>query len=63
MTIRSYMDEEGYVPIAFVCNFPDVLAVGAYYEDIISALCQSSMFEIDLENETMRVPDYRKVIQ
>lgn len=22
--LRSYMDEAGYVPIAFVCNFPAV---------------------------------------
>jgi hypothetical protein len=53
--IRSYMDEAGYVPIAFVCNFPEVLAIGAYYEDIVAGLQQSAVFEIDSGNETLRL--------
>jgi hypothetical protein len=60
-TIRSYLDEAGYIPIAFVCNFPEVLAIGAYYEDILTALQNSSIFEVDLENETMRLHDWQKV--
>ena len=53
--IRSYMDEAGFIPIAFVCNFPDVLAIGAYYEDILDGLKKSVLFELDLENETLRL--------
>ena len=49
------MDEAGYVPIAFVCNFPDVLAIGAYYEDIVEGLKNSALFEVDMENETLRL--------
>lgn len=54
------MDEAGYVPIAFVCNFPDVLAIGAYYEDIVEGLKSSSAFEVDMENETLRIHDWQK---
>lgn len=61
-TIRSYLDEAGYIPIAFVCNFPEILAIGAYYEDIIAALQNSSLFEVDVENETMRLHDWQKVL-
>lgn len=51
------MDEAGYVPIAFVCNFPEVLALGAYYEDIVTGLQQSALLEVDLENETLRLKE------
>jgi hypothetical protein len=60
-TIRSYLDEAGYIPIAFVCNFPDIVSIGAYYEDILAALQNSALFEIDFENETMRLHDWQKV--
>ncbi|CAN0520497.1 unnamed protein product, partial [Ectocarpus sp. 12 AP-2014] len=32
--MRSYMDEEGYIPIAFVANFPGVARFGVELEDI-----------------------------
>lgn len=35
--IRPYMDEEGYIPIAYLCNFPNVLSINAAYEDILAA--------------------------
>ena len=58
--VRSYLDTEGYIPIGFVCNFPDIVAIGAYYEDIIAQLRQSERFEIDEENETIRVKGWEK---
>lgn len=53
--VRSYLDSAGFIPIAFVCNFPDIVSIGAFYEDIVSQLRLSEKFEIDSENETMRV--------
>lgn len=58
--VRSYFDTAGYIPIAFVCNFPDVVAIGAFYEDIVGQLSLSEKFEIDAENETMRVAGWEK---
>lgn len=58
--VRSYLDSAGYIPIAFVCNFPDVVAIGAYYEDILSQLQKSEIFEMDMENETIRVKGWEK---
>jgi len=58
--MRSYFDTAGYIPIAFVCNFPDIVAIGAYYEDIITQIKASENFEIDLDNETIRVKGWEK---
>jgi len=58
--VRSYFDTEGFIPIAFVCNFPDIVAIGAFYEDIVTQLSASSKFEIDAENDTMRVSGWEK---
>ncbi len=60
-TIRAHLDEAGYIPIAFVCNFPDVVAIGAYYEDILAGLQKSTLFEVDIDNETIRLHDWQKV--
>lgn len=53
--LRSFMDEEGYIPIAYLCNYPNVVMCGAYYENILSELQKSEMFELDIPNETMRL--------
>jgi hypothetical protein len=58
--VRSYFDTAGFIPIAFVCNFPDIVSIGAYYEDIVSQLNASEKFEIDAENDTMRVSGWEK---
>lgn len=55
--LRSYMDEEGYVPIAFICNFPAVACFGAGLNDIIDCLRNSETLEIDDENETIRLKE------
>jgi len=55
--LRSYMDCEGYVPIAFVCNFPGVACYGADLNEIVEWLRQSELLEIDESNETIRLRD------
>ena len=55
------MDSEGYVPIAFVCNFQNIACFGASFEDIISLIQASSIFDLDLDNETFRLKDWKKV--
>ncbi|CAM9115038.1 unnamed protein product [Discosporangium mesarthrocarpum] len=53
--MRSYMDEEGYIPIAFVANFPGVARFGVDLEDIKKGVLSSELMEVDEENETMRM--------
>ena len=56
--IRSYMDEEGYVPIALVCTYQNVAYFGSSYEDIFHKLIQvepkAQFYELDQQNETIR---------
>jgi len=51
------MDEAGYIPIAFVCNFPNIICYGADYQLIIKYLMESSYIEVDIVNETMRLKE------
>ncbi|CAM9272652.1 unnamed protein product, partial [Choristocarpus tenellus] len=54
--MRSYMDEEGYIPIAFVANFPGVARFGVDLEDIKKGVLASEFMQVvDIENETMRM--------
>ncbi|CAM9165553.1 unnamed protein product [Ectocarpus sp. 13 AM-2016] len=53
--MRSYMDEEGYIPIAFVANFPGVARFGVELEDITAGILASDTLQVDTENETMRM--------
>eukprot|EP00903_Cladosiphon_okamuranus_P016863 g15548.t1 len=53
--IRSYMDEEGYIPIAFVANFPGVARFGVELADITAGILASDTLQVDTENETMRM--------
>lgn len=58
--IRAYMDEAGYVPISLVCGYPHVSYCGAIYSDIVSRLKElgeSSVIEIDADNETIRLKE------
>jgi hypothetical protein len=57
------LDEAGYIPISYILNFPDILAIGADYNDIIEQLSKLPQFELDLENETMRRVDWKKVFR
>ena len=55
--LRSFMDEAGFIPIAYLCNYPAVAACGAYYESIIKVLSESELFEMDIPNQTMRLKE------
>lgn len=55
--VRSFMDEAGYIPVAYLCNYQNVAACGAPYESILQALSASLVFEADLPNETLRLRD------
>jgi hypothetical protein len=41
--MRSYMDVEGYLPIAFVANYPNVACYGAPYQDLVDKLASVSV--------------------
>jgi la-related protein 1 len=53
--LRSYMDCEGYVPMAFVCNFPGVACYGCELHTIYKWLRTSHLLEMDENNETIRL--------
>jgi len=53
--LRSYMDEAGYIPIMFICNY--ISSFGANYSDILNILQESTTLEIDLVNETLRLKE------
>ena len=58
--IRSYMDVEGFVPIALVSSYQNVACFGALIQDIIARLqetAQMSRLEVDAVNETVRLKD------
>ena len=63
---RSFMDEAGYIPIAFVANYPNIACYGASLTDLLSKLHQKDqgegeglegggLLEVDMENETIRL--------
>lgn len=56
--LRSYMDEEGYIPVALVCTYQNVAYFGCSYEDILNKLIQvepkAQFYELDQQNETIR---------
>lgn len=64
--IRPYMDECGYVPVAYLCNFPNVCYIGAVYEDILNTLeeqCKLDSFNLELDraNEVVRLKENWKM--
>lgn len=63
--LRSYMDVEGFVPLALLCGYPNVAACGANYYDVISALqsrAEANQLEVDLPNETIRLKEKWDVV-
>ena len=59
--VRSYMDCEGYVPIALVCNYYNVSCFQSSYPDILHKLVEvqgrSKYYELDVVNETIRLKE------
>jgi len=64
--IRTYMDEEGYVPVSLVCTYQNVSCYGCSYYDILNKLkevaIKSKYYEMDTENDLLRLKDdWKKV--
>jgi hypothetical protein len=64
--IRPNMDECGYIPVAYLCNFPNVFSICAPYEEILSALetqCKLDSFKLELDrtNEVVRLKENWKI--
>jgi hypothetical protein len=56
--LRAHLDEEGWVPLAFICNFPTVASFAADYLEIVKTLQEvSSVLEYDEANETLRLKE------
>jgi len=59
--LRQHMDCEGYVPAAFVFNFPSLRALALPYRELLDVVNTSQRLEVDYTNETVRVTiDYKK---
>jgi len=56
--LRAHLDEEGWVPLALICNFPTVASFAADYSEIVKTLQEaSSVLEYDEANETLRLKE------
>mmetsp|Transcript_66655 Transcript_66655/g.131102 ORF Transcript_66655/g.131102 Transcript_66655/m.131102 type:complete len:223 (+) Transcript_66655:83-751(+) len=56
--VRSYMDEDGFVPLPLLCTYQNVAAFGAPYYDVaekLKALPPTSTIEFNAHNETIRL--------
>ena len=54
---RSYMDEDGYVPMALLSSYPNIACYAASIADLVSKLNakEDSILEVDVLNETVRL--------
>ena len=54
---RSYMDEEGYVPMALLSSYPNIACYAASIPELVEKLSQKedSILEVDVANETVRL--------
>lgn len=53
--LRKQMDVEGYLPAAIVFNFPSVLSHYIPYYDLLEAVQDSEIVEVDMTNECLRL--------
>eukprot|EP01041_Mallomonas_annulata_P009402 gene9402-19508_t len=53
--LRAYMDEAGYIPIPFLCNY--ISSFGVNYQEIVTLLQESETLEVDVPNETVRLKE------
>jgi hypothetical protein len=53
--LRSLMDHEGFVPLVYVMQYPDLMYSPAPSEAILQGLTHSSRIEVDIINETLRL--------
>lgn len=52
---RSFMDEEGFMPLIYLFNYPNVGCIGADYYGVLEALGSHATLEVSTENETVRL--------
>ena len=52
---RSFMDVEGYMPLIYLFNYPNIFGVGADYYGVLEALNNHATLEVNAENETIRL--------
>ena len=54
---RSYMDEDGYVPMALLSSYPNIACYAASISDLVIKLNakEDSILEVDVSNETVRL--------
>jgi len=55
--LKQHFDIDGYVPLAFVCQFQMVAATMADYSLIVELIQKSEFLEYDTNNETIRLRD------
>ncbi len=53
--LRSLMDHEGFVPLVYLMQYPDLMYSPAPSEAVLQGLTQSSRIEVDTINETLRL--------
>jgi hypothetical protein len=53
--MRKHMDVEGFLPAAIIFNFPSVLSCCVPYYDLLDALKNSNVVEVDIANECLRI--------
>ena len=58
--VRSYMDEDGYVPLALLCNYQNVACYCTSYYDVLKKISElndrvDSKLEVDATNEKVRL--------
>ena len=56
---RSYMDVEGFVPMALLCSYPNIACYATPIEELVSKLAakEDSLLEVDSVNETVRLKE------
>lgn len=49
------MDEEGYMPLIYLFNYPHIGGIGADYYGVLEVLSDHATLEADVENQTVRL--------
>lgn len=57
MFLRAQFDEAGYVPISLLANFRAVYNVHQDYNSLVTALSSSTILEVDMKYELVRLRD------
>jgi hypothetical protein len=52
---RSFMDQEGYVPLIYLFSYPHIASSCADYYSVLEAISKHELLEASMVNETVRV--------